>query len=98
MAAVLVAIDRQTARPQASLDLIFQARPRAIAEHRVGAGTQRKYFAHDVDRLAQSVGRTERAEVAPAVLDDLARDRDSRPCVIRDLRAQVGFIDRKSTR
>src|ERR1035437_6214559 len=92
MAAVLFAIDRQTARPQASLDLIFEARPRAIGGHRVGAGAQRKDFADDVDRLAQSVGRAERAEVAPAVLDDLAGDRDSRPCVIGDLRAQLRFV------
>ncbi len=44
MAAVLIAIDRQTARPEASLDLVFEARPRAIAEHRVCAGAQRKDF------------------------------------------------------
>src|ERR1700685_4391134 len=92
MTPVLLAIDRQTARPEASLDLIFEARARAIAEHGVGAGAQRKHFADDVDGLAQTVGRAERAEVAAAVLDDLAGDGDTRPRVIGDLGAQVGFI------
>ena len=92
MAAVLVAIDRQAARPEASLDLIFEARPRAIAKDRVGAGAQRKNLADDVDSLAQSVGRSERAEVVTAVLYDLARDGDSRPRMIGDLRAQVRFV------
>src|SRR5258708_30670337 len=92
MAAVFFAIDRQTARPEASLDLILEARPRTIAEDRVGAGAQRKDFADDVDSLAQSVGRAERAEVAAAVLDNLAGDGDSRPCMIRELRAQVAIV------
>ena len=68
MALVFVAIDRQAARPQASLDLIFDTRARAILEHRVGAGAQRKNLADDVDSLAQAVGRAERAEVLAAIL------------------------------
>src|SRR5208283_507043 len=92
MAAVLLAVDGQTARPEASLDLIFEARARAIAEHGVGAGAQRKDLADDVDGLAQTVGRAERAEVAAAVLDDLAGDGDARPRVTGDLGAQVGFV------
>ncbi len=78
--------------PEAALDLVFDARPRAVAEDRVGAGAQRKDFADDVDGLAQSVGRAERAEVAAAVLDDAAGDGDSRPGVIGDLGAQVRFV------
>ena len=92
MAAVLFAIDRQAARPEASLDLIFETRARAIAEDRVGASAQRKNFADDVDGFAQTVGRAERAEVVAAVLDNLARDGDAWPRVIGDLRAQVRFV------
>src|SRR5258708_13751325 len=92
MAAVFFAIDRQTARPEASLDLILEARPRAIAEDRVGAGAQRKDFADDVDRLAQSVGGAEGAEVPAAALNNLSRDGDSRPPVIPDLPPPVRFL------
>ena len=88
MAPVFVAIDRQTARAEASLDLILEAWARAVAEHRVGAGAERKDFADDVDRLAQAVSRAERAEVVAAVLNDFARDRDSRPRVVGDLGAE----------
>ena len=73
MAPVFVAIDRQAARPEASLDLVFDARARAVAEYRVRAGAQRKNFADDVDRLAQSVGRSERAEVVAAVACTILR-------------------------
>src|SRR5271163_2401100 len=92
MASIFVAIDRQAARPEASLDLIFEAWARAVAEHGVGAGAQRKNFADNVDRLAQAVGRAERSEVVTAVLDDFAGDGDARPRVIGDLRAQVRFV------
>src|SRR5208283_3325485 len=77
MAAVFLAIDRQAARPEASLDLIFETRTRAIAKDRVSASAQRKDFADDVDGFAETVSRAERAEVVAAVLDDLAGDGDA---------------------
>src|SRR6267378_8079453 len=92
MALVFVAIDRQHARSEAALDLIFDTRPRAIAENRIGAGAQWKDFADDVDGLAQTVGRSKRPEVVSAVFDDAARHRDARPRMVRDFRAQVRFV------
>ncbi len=56
MALVFVAVNRQAARPQASLDLILQAGARAIAKDRVGTGAQGKDLADYVDGFAQSVG------------------------------------------
>src|SRR5258705_928542 len=92
MTSVLVAIDREHARPEASLDLIFEAWTRAIAKDRVGTGSKWKCFANYVDGLAESVGGAERPEVAAAVFDDFAGHGDSRPCVIGDLRAQIRFV------
>src|SRR5260370_732190 len=92
MAFVLFAIDGQAAWPEASLDLIFEAWPRTIAKDRVGAGAERERFSDYVDRLAESVGGTEGAEVASAVFHDFTGDRDSRPSVMGDLRAQIGFV------
>src|ERR1700683_1925355 len=92
LAAVIFAIDRQTSRPEASLDLIFEARPRAILEHRIGTGAKRKHFADDVDSLAQPIGGTERPEILATVFDNFPRDHDSRPRMIGDLGAPGGFI------
>src|SRR5208282_2781111 len=92
MALVLVAIDRQAARPHASLDLILEAGPAAISKHGVGAGAQGEYLADHVDSFAQAVGRSERTVITPAVLHDLASHGDAGPGMAGDLGAQVGFV------
>src|SRR6516165_7538612 len=92
MLAVFRAIDGETARPHAALDLIFETRARAIAKYPVGAGPQRKDLPNDVDGFAQPVRRSERTKVLTAILDDASRDRDSRPGMIGDLGAQVRFV------
>src|SRR5579875_1349276 len=92
MALIFGAIHRQAARPQASLDLIFQARTGAIAKDGVGASAQRKNFANYVDCLAQAVGGAEGTEVKPAVLHDLTRYRDSGPGMFGDFGAEIGLV------
>src|ERR1700756_3908125 len=92
MISVYSAADRQAARPQASFDLILDTRAGAVAENHVRASAQRKDFADDVDRLAQAVGRTERAEVLAAVAHDFARDHDAGPWMVGHLGAQVRLV------
>ncbi len=92
MLPILVAIDRQTTRPEASLDLIFEARARAILEYRIGTGAERENLADDIDGFAQAIRGAERTEIFAAVLDDLAGHHDAGPRMIGDLGAQVGFV------
>src|SRR6202453_3975319 len=56
------------------------------------ADARRKNLAYNVDRLAQSVRRAKRAEVAATVFHDPAGDRDPRPCVIRDFCAEIRLV------
>ncbi len=79
VAGVLVAIDLEAARRGTALDLILDARPRAVAQHGVAATAQRKDLAQHPQRLAHRPRRRERAEIARAVAHQLARDDEPRP-------------------
>src|SRR6202035_4408201 len=92
MILIFGAIDLETAGAKASLDLIFDAGARTIAKDRIRAGAQGKNLADDVDGLAQSVGRAERAKVLAAIAHDFARDHDARPRMVGHLGAQVRLI------
>ena len=86
---IVIAIDRQAARSEASLDLVLQTRPYTVTEDRVRAGAQREDFADYVDGLTQSVSRAERSVVAATILDDAPGHGDARPGMIGDLGAEV---------
>ncbi len=69
-----IVLDRDVvdARARAALDLIEQARPRAVREHRVLAGAQVKHLLHQLDRVLHRPGGRKRAEVAVLLVDRAA--------------------------
>src|SRR5262245_29444939 len=86
-------IDLEAARAKAAFDLVFEARPRAVAEDAVAAGAQRDDLADRVERLTHTVGRVVGAEVLASVLDDLSGDENAWPRVVHgDFDADVGLV------
>ncbi len=72
VACVVVAADQSHARPRAALDLVQQARPRAVVEHRVLAGAQAEHLLHELDRLLHRPGVGVGAEIAVLAIDGAA--------------------------
>ena len=90
---VVGGIDRQRARAETALDLIFQARPGAVTEHAVRTRPQRKDLADGFQRVLDRGARMERPEIFGAVFDHLARQQQPRPRVpLRQLDVPVRGI------
>ncbi len=69
VARVVVGRDQADAGPRAAPDLVQQAGPRAIREHRVLAGAQPEYLLDQVDRVLHRPGARVGAEVAVLLVD-----------------------------
>ena len=89
VARVVVGRDQAHARPRAALDLVQQARPRAVVEDGVLAGAQAEHLLDQLDRLLDRPGARERAEVAVLAVDRAAVVGDARERPRR--RAAAGF-------
>ena len=80
------------ARRRAAPDLMQQARPRAVGEHRVFAGPQAKDLLQYLDGLAHRPGVGIRAEIPAAARGGPAVIRNARPVVLRHLQIGVGLV------
>src|SRR5690606_28740181 len=69
---VAALVDQPDARRTAAADLVQQAGPRAVREHRVLAGTQAEHLLQRLYRLAHRPGVRIRAEVPAALVDRAA--------------------------
>ena len=89
-----VVLDRDVvdARPRAALDLVQQARPGAVGEHRVLAGAQVKHLLHQLDRILHRPGGRERAEVAVLLVDRAAVVGDARIAPRFDLQIGIALV------
>ena len=66
---VVVGGDQLHARTRAALDLVQQARPAAVVEHRVLAGAQPEHLLQQLDRFLDRPGAGVRAEIAMPLID-----------------------------
>jgi hypothetical protein len=76
---ICVAIDVVHARPGAAIDLVLQARSRAVAEHEVRARAQLEVPIDDAQRLPSRSRRVIRAEVPRAVVTHVAHELEPGP-------------------
>ena len=92
VARVVVARDVVDARARAALDLVQQARPRAVREHRVLAGAQVEHLLDQLDRVLHRPGGRERAEVAMLLVDRAAVVGDAWEAMRLDLEIRIALV------
>ena len=92
VARVVVGRDVVDARARAALDLVEQARPGAVGEHRVLAGAQVEHLLDQLDRVLHRPGGRERAEVAVLLVDRAAVVGDARKAVRLDLQVRIALV------
>ena len=78
IARVILVADQADARRRAAPDLMQQARPRAVGEHRVLAGAQLEHALQDLDAFAHGPRARERPEVLVLLVDRAAVIRHAR--------------------
>ena len=92
VACVVVGRDVVDAGRRAALDLVEQARPGAVGEHRVLARAQVKDLLDQLDRVLHRPGGRERAEVAVLLVDRAAVVGDAREAVRLDLQVGIALV------
>ena len=78
VAGIVGRLDEADARARATLDLVQQAGPRAVREHRVLAGPKVEDLLQQLDRFLHRPGARKRPEVTMALVDGAAVVGDSR--------------------
>lgn len=89
---VVVLGDRADARRRATPDLMQQARPRTVVEHRILAGAQLEYALQDLDALAHRPRTRERPEILVLLVDRAAVIRHARKAVRGELQVRIRLV------
>ncbi len=89
---VAARIDQPHARRAAAADLVQQAGPRPVREHRVLAGAQPEHLLQRLDRLAHRPRVRIRSEVAVAPVDGTPVVDDARELVAGELQVRVRLV------
>ena len=92
VAGVALLVDEAHARRTAALNLVQQARPRAVREHRVLAGAQAKHLLQQLDRLLHRPRTWIRSEVLVPTIDAAAVVRHPRVLVRHQLQVRVALV------
>ncbi len=92
VARVVLLADRADARRRAAVDLVQQARPRAVVEDGVLAGPQLEYLLQDLHALAHRMRARERAEVLVALVGRAAVVRHARIAMRRQLQQRIRLV------
>jgi hypothetical protein len=92
VARVVLGRDVVDAGARAALDLVQQARPRPVGEHRVLAGAQVEHLLDQLDRVLHRPGGRKRAEVAVLLVDRAAVVGDARKAMRLDLEIGIALV------
>ena len=92
VARVVVGRDQADAGPRAAPDLVQQAGPRAVREHRVLAGAQAEHLLDQLDRLLHRPGARVGAEVAVLLVDRAAVVGHAREGCRHQLQVRVALV------